>query len=83
MNYLYLWCGSGLLGTTIWFVKNTAFPRHAVILAIVTIPLALVLGPIWLLIQLTGYSVKKCPYCKSAVRGDATVCPHCTRSQPE
>ena len=79
----FLWCGLGLLGTAIMVRKNAAIPGISVMSAILTIPHALVFGPIWLLLSLAGHKVKECPFCKSAIRADATVCAKCTRSLPE
>ena len=82
MNLVYLWCGSGLLGTAILVFKNSAFRGRKAIYAILTVPHALMFGPIWLLLSLLGYSAKECPFCKSTIRADATVCSECTRSLP-
>ena len=79
----FLWCGSGLLGTAILVFNNSAFPGRSAVTAIFTVPHALVFGPIWLLINLVGRKLKECPFCKSAIRADATVCAKCTRSLPE
>lgn len=75
-----LWFVLGLLGTAIMLFKNRAIFGRTLASSILTLPIALVFGPIWFLMALTTRSQKECPFCKSIIPAAATVCSECTRS---
>lgn len=76
------WGGLGLAGSVLLVVKS-ARPERAVAAALASIPLALVFGPIFLLLSLVQVPQKLCPHCKGSLDRDAEVCGDCLRRAGE
>lgn len=78
MDYVILWSGLGLIGTAVLLTKS-ARKSQAPVGGLLSLPFAVVFGPIFLLIALTARAQKLCPHCKSSIDREATACPECTR----
>jgi|GEM_PF-4487462 len=80
-SILILWSGLGLIGSLVLLSKS-ATPERTIFVVILSIPHAIVFGPIFLLIALAGQPQQQCPYCQSSINRIATVCAKCTRDLP-
>ncbi len=74
-----LWGLCGLAGVPFWIAKYSESSPHAIIGAVLIVPFAILLGPLFLLATVAGAGLKKCPYCYKAIHRKAVACPHCTR----
>ncbi len=68
-----IWFASVVLGVIIGAKKGEGC---------ISFIMCFLLGPLWLpVVILSKGKRKKCEYCKEYIDKDATVCPHCRRSQ--
>jgi len=83
MYYVALWSGLGLIGTAL-IVSKSARKGSAVAGALFSLPHAIIFGPLFLLMMLAaGPPLRLCPFCKSSIPRNATVCSECTRDVAE
>lgn len=75
---ILMWSGLGLIGTCLLLSKS-ADPGRALAVAAFSLPHAIIFGPLFLMLNLAGRPQKLCPYCKSSIDRDASVCSECTR----
>lgn len=73
------WILVGLAGHSVLFRKLAAAVSTPRTLAIVSLPIAVILGPIWAVVAFLAPSMQHCPACKQPIRRDASVCPRCNR----
>ncbi len=78
---LLAWSGLGLIGSILLLTKS-ARPERALFFVLFSLPHAIIFGPFFLLMGLVGRRQKLCPYCRSSIDRNATVCANCTRVLP-
>lgn len=79
-NTIMLWIAAGLAGYLLYLYKQSTDVGEVLVLGVFSLPIALLLGPLWLLLSLGSTAIRLCPHCRRKMRVDATVCPHCTRA---
>jgi hypothetical protein len=79
--YVIVWSGLGLVGSVLLLIKS-ARPERALFLVLFSLPHAIIFGPLFLFMNLTGRPQKVCPFCQSSIDRGATVCAKCTKELP-
>ncbi len=79
--FIFIWSGLGLIGSVLLFNKS-ARPDRALFVILFSLPHAIIFGPLFLLMNLAGRPQKLCPFCKSSIDREATVCAKCTKDLP-
>jgi hypothetical protein len=69
------------VGSVLLLIKS-ARPERALFLVLFSLPHAIIFGPLFLLVNLTGRPQKVCPFCQSSIDRQATVCAKCTKELP-
>lgn len=75
-----VWSTLGLLGWATNLAKHPTSPGRTVVFATLSLPHAIIFGPIFLMLALVTRAQKECPHCKSMIPTAASVCYKCTRS---
>ena len=78
---IMIWSGLGLIGS-ILLLSKSARPERAIFLVLFSIPHAIIFGPMFLLMTLAERPAKQCPFCRSTIDREASVCAKCTRELP-
>lgn len=81
LTYIFIWSGLGLVGSALLLTKS-AQPERAMFVVLFSLPHAIIFGPLFLLLSLAGRPQTPCPFCKSSIDRDATVCAKCTKDLP-
>jgi hypothetical protein len=79
-EYILIWMALGLAGHFVYLYKQMTDIAEAMVMAIFCLPVALLMGPLWLMMSVSSTASRLCPYCRWKMRVDASVCPHCTRA---
>ena len=73
------WIGCGLLGQAVLAVRQATPWRVWLLVSLRLLPIAMLMGPVWLGFMLTTPNRMNCPNCENRIPLRSDICPFCAR----